>query len=103
MLKDNYTFKYNVPAACSVIEGLKNRKPTKVQQVPYFLCLFSLERVLTKLMLYTIGMVGPSKKPLKLRINRTEALAIHHAYTNGFVDTTNPFVQEIFTAIDRTL
>lgn len=104
MLKDSYTFKYSLAAACSLIEGIKSRKPTKVQQVPYFLCLFSLERLLTKLMLYTIGTVGPpNRKVLKLKVNRVEALAIHHAYTHGFVDTENPMIQEIFTAIDRTL
>lgn len=67
----------------------------------FFLCFLTLERFIEKLMIYSKGF--SLKKEMRIALNQREALAFHIAFRRGFIDTTEVQVNEIFTAIDRTL
>lgn len=41
--------------------------------------------------------------PIKVSLKRTEAVAFHIAYKHGFINTNDYLIQEIFTAIDKTI
>ena len=47
---------------------------------------------------------GFGNKPIKkISMNKQEAIAFHVCYMCEFIDTTCPFVNEIYTEIDKDL
>jgi hypothetical protein len=100
MLKNKYTFKYGPQVVNGIITALQYGLTTDaIKSSEYALCLVNLKQLITRLNMALIE----GKTEIKLRLNSTEALAIHVCYKKGFIKTSNPFIQEIFTAIDKTL
>lgn len=100
MLKDKYTFKHGKKSACELLEvltqGVMDNKTTL-----YVLCMMTLIPFIEKLRKHG-NSFGESKMKV-FSLNSKEALAFHLLYRNDYLDKENPFVKEIFTAVERSL
>jgi hypothetical protein len=101
MLRDKYTFKLGQRSLEMLNESIKmsleqNRETTSSICA---LCMLSLLPFSTRLN----RAVYPRKEKHSFSIKRIEAVALHLAYKNGYVISNDPLLQQIFTAIDRTL
>lgn len=65
------------------------------------LCVLSLLKYMSKLKKLADELGGNGRK--KISMNGSEALAFHVLYTEGRLNLTSPFVNEVFTQIDRQL
>lgn len=99
MLKDKYSFTVTPVTADTILHGIHSRINEKSERA-HFLCVLCLDKFCQKLIL-TIH--RPGKVSRKISLNKMEQLAMHIGYKEGYFDTNNIFIQEIFTAIDKTL
>lgn len=104
MLKDRYSFKYTPKQAIEIHDAIAskiiNRKDSEKIDTGHGLAIAVLKKFCGKLRAHNYL---EQSKPRTFSLNFTEALAIHFGYTSGAFDTNNIYIQEIFTAIDKTI
>ncbi len=109
MLKDKYTFKYGLQSIDLLEESLTQTinfhtqmsarlNKTNLNEALILLNIYPL----TKRLGDKIRNYRPCRK-IHFSVKPTEALALHVAYSKGLINTKNHLIQEIFTAIDKTL
>lgn len=99
MLKDKYIFIHTKKSAEIIVADYKQylrERPSPIN----LLCAMNLGKFLTKLGVHSLSS-GKSQK--KISMNQREALAFYIAYKNGCLNTSCPFVLEMFMAIDRSI
>jgi hypothetical protein len=85
------------PEFIAAIEQLKGF----VNTTGFTLCMLELDGIVKKV---SLKKYKYTRKPsFAITINQKEALALHIAYKENWVNTNHCLVQELFTQIDRTL
>ena len=106
MLKDKYTFEHNTNTVFHLHASLKasfltfvERKRITWKDSPAALAFLCLRPFVDRIENKSVG----DKKKLRVSIKKTEALSLHMLYRDGFLDTNNYLIKEMFTAIDKTI